>query len=208
MCASSAAVGRPPSIRPRSGLMPRQGGQPAGTRRRGRLHHRGLTGAAAIFRPADAFDPDDRRHDVQHLTDVLADPMQFTLTAGAGVARGLDDHVLTRQVVRKAADVARRFRACRFRPVRLPVRPGVRRGLDGKCRQITEAERQLRFFDIALFRTSSIQCPLQRLQHRTEFVVLGTQSGDHLDQDVGIARQGRDGKCHARILTIVPPTLS
>ena len=64
MCASSAAVGSPPSIG--------RGGAGACTTA-------ALAGAAAVFRPADAFDPDDRRHDVQHLADVFADPMQLAL---------------------------------------------------------------------------------------------------------------------------------
>ena len=46
----------------------------------------------------------------------------------------------------------------------------------------------LRLIGIAFFRTRAIHCPLQRLQHRAEFLVLGAQPGDHLDQDVGIAR--------------------
>ena len=154
-----------------------------------RLHDRGFTGAAAVFRPADAFDPNDRRRDVQHLTDVFADPVQFALTTRANVTPGLDDDVFARQVDRKAADVARGLRPHGLRQGLLSSRHGVWFGFDRTCRQIAKPERQLRLSGIALFRTRAIQCPLQRLQHRAEFLVLGAQSGDRLDQDVGIAWQ-------------------
>src|SRR5580693_862405 len=76
-------------------------------RRRRGLHHGGLTGAAAVFRPADAFDPDDRRHDVQHLTDVVADPMQSALAARTNVTLRLDDDIFARQMIWRAADITR-----------------------------------------------------------------------------------------------------
>jgi hypothetical protein len=44
------------------------------TRRRLGLHHRTLTGPAAIAGPVNAFDAQDGRHHVQHLADILADP--------------------------------------------------------------------------------------------------------------------------------------
>jgi hypothetical protein len=114
--------------------------------------------------------------------------MQLALAARANVALGLDDDVFAGQMDWKATDVTRGLRPCGPRRIRLSSGRGVQLGFDRKCRQIAQSERQLRLIGVALFRTSAIQCPLQRLQHRAEFLVLGAQSGDHLDQDVGIAR--------------------
>jgi hypothetical protein len=102
------------------------------TWRRGRLHNRGLAGAAAIFRPADAFDPNDRRHDVQYLTDACADPMQFALVARANVTLVLDDDILARQMIWQAANIARGPQARGFRPVRFSVSHRVPFGFDRK----------------------------------------------------------------------------
>ena len=169
------------------------------TRRRRRLHHGALAGAAAIFRPADAFDPDDRRHDVEHLADVLTDAMQRAVAARASIDRRLDDDIFARQMLRKTADVPHGLRACRLiLPVRLgsslPLRFGRRR------REILEPERQLPGIRIELFRARSKQGPFQRRQHRPQLVVLVAQLGDHPDQDVRLARQGSNVGCHARSL--------
>src|ERR1700710_1404772 len=49
---------------------------------RRRLHHSTFAATAAVARPPDTLDPNDRRHDVEHLADVLANAMQGALAAG------------------------------------------------------------------------------------------------------------------------------
>jgi hypothetical protein len=112
------------------------------TWRRRRLHHGALAGAAAIARPADALDPDDRRHDVEHLADVLTDAVQRAVAARARIDRRLDDDIFARQMFRKTADVTHALRACRLI---LPFRLGSSLPLrfDRRRREILEPERQL-----------------------------------------------------------------
>jgi hypothetical protein len=47
-------------------------------RRRRRLHHHILAGPAGVFRSAHHEHPELRRHDVEPLGDILADPMQLS----------------------------------------------------------------------------------------------------------------------------------
>jgi len=109
-------------------------------RRRRRLYHGALAGTAAIARPSDALDPDDRRHDVEHLAHVLTDAMQSTSAARARIDRRLDDDIVAGQMFRKAADIPHWLRTCRPIP---PFWLGRRLRLGRRRREILELERQL-----------------------------------------------------------------
>ena len=74
-------------------------------RRRRRLHDTVLAAPAGVFGPADDEHPELRRHDVQPLAHVLADPVQFALAAGAGLVVDVDDHLDPRQMRRQRAAV-------------------------------------------------------------------------------------------------------
>ena len=79
-------------------------------RRCGRLHHRALAGAAAVFRPHGAQHAQDCRYDVERLVHTFADAMHLAGAARAGGAVGLDHLLAAGQVLGQAADVApRRF---------------------------------------------------------------------------------------------------
>jgi hypothetical protein len=56
----------------------------------------------------NAFDAQDGRHHVQHLADILADPVQLAFAAGASQPCRLDGDVHPRQMRRQSADIARR----------------------------------------------------------------------------------------------------
>jgi hypothetical protein len=94
-------------------------GQPLGNRpfRCRRLMDR-AAGPAAIPRPADADDPQAGRNPVEHLAHRLADRMQDTATARAGICAEVEAHVLALQMVGKAG----------------AVRPGPGDGLLGRRR--------------------------------------------------------------------------
>ena len=74
-------------------------------RRRGRLHHHVLAGPAGVFGPAHDQHPELRRHDVEPLAHVLADPMQRVPAAGAGVVVDIDHHLDARQMRRQRSAV-------------------------------------------------------------------------------------------------------
>jgi hypothetical protein len=94
--------------------------------RRRCLMHAFLASRAGVFRADGGDHPELRRDDVEALGDVLADPNHGTTAARAGQARGLDDPLEPRQLLRQPAEIA--F-GCGPR----------RRGLPGRSR--------LRFFD-------------------------------------------------------------
>ena len=76
--------------------------QPRG---RGSLHDNVLAGAAGVFGPAHDDHAQLRRHDVQPLAHVLADPVQVVAAAGAGVILDVDDHLDAGKVRRQRAPV-------------------------------------------------------------------------------------------------------
>ena len=87
-----------------------RGGQALGDRTlRGRRLMDRPAGPAAIARPADADDPQPRRHMVEHLADGLADQVQLAAAAGAGLMLDIEPHVLARQVRRQARPVGLRL---------------------------------------------------------------------------------------------------
>ncbi len=69
---------------------------------RGRSLVDGPAGATAITRPTDTDDPQTRRHMVEHLRDGLADRMQRTAAARAGMVLDIEAPVLARQLCRQA----------------------------------------------------------------------------------------------------------
>ena len=79
------------------------------SRRRGRLHHHVLAGPAGILGPANDQDPELRRHDVEPLARILADPMQRVAAARTGMVVDVDHHLDARQVRGKRSPVHAAF---------------------------------------------------------------------------------------------------
>ena len=98
-----ASVGRPPSIS-RAGA--------------GGLHDAILASPAGVFGPPGDEHPELRRHHVQPLALVLADPVQLALAAGAGLVVDVDDDLDPRQMRRQRSAVDRG--ACEPAPSGLP----------------------------------------------------------------------------------------
>jgi hypothetical protein len=73
-------------------------------RRRG-LQDTVLASPAGVFGPDGNQDPEPGWHDVQPLTPVLADPVQLTTTAAAGLVVEVDDNLNLRQMHRQRAAV-------------------------------------------------------------------------------------------------------
>ena len=74
-------------------------------RRRRGLHDTVLAGPAGVFGPPGDEHPELRRHDVQPLAHVLADPVQLALAAGAGLVVDVDDDLDPRQMRRQRSAV-------------------------------------------------------------------------------------------------------
>jgi len=75
-----------------------------------------LTAPAGVTRPACHPDPQLRRRNVELLGAHFADAMHLAATAGAGIMRNIDHHLVARQVRRQRAVVASRARDTRPRP--------------------------------------------------------------------------------------------
>jgi hypothetical protein len=80
-----------------------------------------LTAAAAVTRPADNLDLVDRRNDVEHLGDILADHVHGTAAARAALVLDIDDHLDSRQMRRQGTAVALRRLGARRSPFRRPA---------------------------------------------------------------------------------------
>ena len=74
-------------------------------RRCWRLHHDVLAGPAGIFGPAHHQHAELRRHDVEPLAHILADPVQVIPAARAGLVVEIDGHLDARQMGGKRAPV-------------------------------------------------------------------------------------------------------
>ena len=85
-------------------------------RRRRGLHDAVLASPAGIFGPPGDEHPELRRHDVQPLALVLADPVQLALAARAGLVVDVDHHLDPRQMRRQRSPVDRG--ACEPGPAR------------------------------------------------------------------------------------------
>ena len=109
--------------------------------RRRRLGHAFLAPAAGVFRAHRDDHPQLRRHDVEPLGAIFADP--YHLPAAAGIKRAFRlDHLLDPgQVFRQMAEIARRARPLRPAGRRRVFRR--RRGLDLLRRALKLLERQL-----------------------------------------------------------------
>ena len=75
------------------------------SRRRGRLHHHLLAGPAGILGPAHDQHAQLRRHDVEPLAPILADPVQRVAAARTGVILDIDHHLDARQMRGKRSPV-------------------------------------------------------------------------------------------------------
>ena len=73
--------------------------------RRGRLHHHVLASPAGIFGSANDKHAELRRHDVEPLARILADPMQRLAAARASAVFDIDHHLDARQMRRKRSPV-------------------------------------------------------------------------------------------------------
>ena len=109
--------------------------------RRRRLGDAFLAPAAGVFRANGDDDPQLRRHNVQTLAAILADPHHLPAAAGAKRALRLDHLLDPGQMFRQMADIARRARLLR-RADRRRVFPRSR-GLDLRGRALQFLERQL-----------------------------------------------------------------
>ena len=83
-------------------------------RRRRRLHHHVLASPAAIFGPANDEHAELRRHDIEPLAGILADPVQRLTAARASAVFDIDHHLDARQMLgkRPAVDAALCGSAC------------------------------------------------------------------------------------------------
>lgn len=75
------------------------------TRRRRGLYDTVLASPAGVFGPPGDKHPELRRHDIQPLAFVLANPMQFALATGAGPVVDIDDDLDPRQMRRQRAAI-------------------------------------------------------------------------------------------------------
>ena len=155
----------------------RLGRQPAldQPRRCRRLDHGALAGAAAILRPAGDDHPELRRDDVEPLGDVLADPVQRAATARAGRARGLDHHLVPRQVLGQRAAIDTALLPARRLQRRVAL---LRRGLALGQRLLEVLERELQLIGIGgLLGAPPEQRPLQLLDDRAQLLVVPGEPG-------------------------------
>jgi hypothetical protein len=85
----------------------RLGRQPALDQPGGRLslHDNVLAGATGIFGPAHHDHAQLRRHNVEPLADVFADPVKSVAAAWAGMVLDVDDHLDARQMRRQRTPV-------------------------------------------------------------------------------------------------------
>ena len=79
------------------------------SRRRRRLNHDVLAGAASIFGTAHDQHPELGRHDVEPLGDILTDPMELAFAARTGFVADIDDRFDARQMRRQRAPVRTSF---------------------------------------------------------------------------------------------------
>ena len=124
----------------------------------------GATGAAAIFGAANAQHAQPRRHEVEDLTNRLANRVEWAAAAGTDALFNIDRHILTRQMLRERT---------------LPqLRPdvGYQRGMAGlrPCKigvEVFQPERKL--IAIEPFRPPSKLRALQALDNEPEPLHLG-----------------------------------
>ncbi len=127
--------------------------------RRGRLNHGVLASPAAIARADDALHPILHRHDVQHLARGLANDVERSAAASAGLGLRIDAYLDARQMFRQLAAIAlggfaRLFASCSAGLTAFAgfLRCGRRRG---------QIEDELQLIGIELFRALPKQGALE-----------------------------------------------
>ena len=156
------------------------------SRWRRRLHDTVLASPAGIFGWPGEEHPELRRHDVQPLTPVLANPVQLTLAARAGLVVDVDDDLNPRQMrwQRSPVDPA-------LVSPGLPLQNRCIIGLRGKVRlgllDVFETQQHLVFRQ--RFRPAAKPMPLQLLDDLTQPFVLHSLGEQHRFQRLGIVRQ-------------------
>jgi quercetin dioxygenase-like cupin family protein len=136
---------------------------------RRRLHHCALTAAAAVTRATDHLDAVERRDDVEHLRDVLADQLHRAAAARAALVLDIDDDLEPRQMRRHGAAVALRRLAVDRR-----LLAGWRLALDAR---LSGAERLLDLFQpelqlirIELLRMCAVAAARQLLDEQLQLL--------------------------------------
>ncbi len=133
------------------------------TRRCGSLHDRALARAAAVARSARDQDAEGGRHDIETLGDILADLVERTAAAGAGLILDIHDLLDPFEMRRQRTAVGLAH------PI--AVRPsGLRFGGDlglGE-RRLDILETQLQLIGIELFGTAAEPVAPKRLEDRPQ----------------------------------------
>jgi hypothetical protein len=162
-----------------------------------RLHHPVGAATAGIFGTDRAQHPQDRRNDVNHLADVLADLVQPALAARARRHVRLKHLLAARQVLGQRADVAPRLLA------RLSGRLRRRGIIVRRCRrrdaglEIAQLERELlRDNCCEPLRPLAEHHVPERLHHHAQLLVLGIERVHHLDQSHCVGRESFRAKRH------------
>ena len=113
--------------------------------------------------------------DVEPLGDVLADPVQRAAAARAGRARGLDHHLVPRQVLGQRPAIDTALLPARRLQRRVAL---LRRGLALGQRLLDVLERQLQLIGIGgLLGAPPEQGPLQLLDDRAQLLVVPGELG-------------------------------
>ena len=158
-------------------------------RRRRRLHDTILAGPAGVFGPARDEHPELRRHDVEPLAHVLADPVQLALAAGAGLVVDVDDDLDPRQMRRQRAAVGPALRGPRALARPEPTVSLLASSLAADLLDVFEAEQQLIFGQ--RLGPAAEAMPLQFLDDLAQPLVLAPLGEQHRLQRLGIVGQVR-----------------
>ena len=153
-----------------------------------RLHDAILARSAGVFGPPGDEHPELRRHHVQPLAPVLADPVQLALATGAGLVVDVDDDLDPRQMRRQRSAVdaalASPRRAAIGRALVLLCLTGCRDLLD-----VFQAQQHLLLGQ--RLRPAAKAMPLQLLDDLTQPLALAPLGEQHRFQRLEIVRQAR-----------------
>lgn len=168
------------------------GGQSAlnQARRGRRLHHHVLTPAAGVFGATRHQHPELRRHDIEPLGDILADPVQRSGTAGAGRIVDLYKALDPRQVGRQGTSIPTPMGGPGCSPVRLLSLVLSMAGGLGLL-DLFEREQQLIFRQGLGAATEAVT--LQFLDDLAQPLALGALGQEHCLEQIAIV--GQSGGC-------------